>query len=507
MKISRERLSIEQVETGLLVVPLGAGEPSPDVIGLDLATGGRLLDEARQRHEDPSRRGTASLFQTHGTLPADLIALVGTGKDDLTQPTTWRRLGSQATTLACAQRASRLAISFGAATTGSIRTAAAAAAAEGALLALPGVRWRKSKPAPVEPLELALVGVGEGTAVQKGLQRAAVLAEGTWLARELITMPATELSPPEFARLAQHHGRAAGLEVRVHEERDLRRLGMHAILAVGRGSEHPPVLIELLYRGGAKKKRPLSPRHLAFVGKGITFDSGGLSLKTPSGMEVQKRDMSGGAAVLGAMVAIARLGLPVDIRGLIPAAENMPDGRAYRPGDILQSYAGKTIEVLNTDAEGRLVLADALAFAAAGAGEAERPRFIVDLATLTGAASVALGREVAAILGSDRKLVDELLSIGRETGEATWELPLVDDYAASLQSRIADLKNVGDGGAGTIIGALFLREFVGGLPWAHLDIAGVAWADKARSCTPRGAAGFGVRTLVALAEGVVSRRR
>ncbi len=507
MKILTERIPAHRVQTGLLVLALPAGEPPPDVVAVDQASGGRLLAEARQRTDDPTRRGSVFVFQGHGLLAAEAVALVGTGNDDPTAAPTWRRLGGQATTLARSHRLSRVAVSLAVAPSGVPRTNAAGAVAEGVLLGLAGVRSRRSKPEPTGPEELLLVGVGHGPAVERVLERARVVGESTWLARELISMPASELPPAEFARRAQAAGKPVGLEVRIHGEPELRRLGMNAILAVGRGSEHPPCLIELIYRGGGKRRRPLGARHLAFVGKGITFDSGGLSLKTPSGMEIQKRDMAGGAAVLGAMVAIARLGLPLDVRGLIPAAENMPDGRAYRPGDILTIFGGKTVEVRNTDAEGRLVLADALAWAAAGAGDPEKPRFVVDLATLTGAVSIALGREVAALLGTDRGLVEDLLEIGRETDERSWELPLVDEYLPGLRSDIADLKNVGDGGAGTIFGGLFLREFTGGLPWAHLDIAGVAWADKARTGTPRGAAGFGVRTLIALAERAANRRR
>ncbi len=506
MKILTERVPAQRAQTGLLVLALPAGDSPADVAAVDHASGGRLLAEARQRLDDPTRRGSVFVFQSHGMLAAEAVALVGMGSDDLTAVSAWRRLGAQATTLARSHRLSRVAVSLAAAPAGAARTNAAGATAEGALLGLSGVRSRRSKPEPAGPEELLLVGVGPGPAVERVLKRARAVGEATWLARDLIATPATELPPAEFARRAQAAARSVGLEVRVHGEPELHRLGMNAILAVGRGSEHPPCLIELIYRGGGKRRRPLGARHLAFVGKGITFDSGGLSLKTPSGMEIQKRDMAGGAAVLGAMVAIARLGLPIDVRGVIPAAENMPDGRAYRPGDILTIFGGKTVEVRNTDAEGRLVLADALAWVSAGAGEPEKPRFVVDLATLTGAVSVALGREVAALLGTDRGLIGDLLEIGRETDERSWELPLIDEYLPGLRSDIADLKNTGDGGAGTIFGALFLREFTGGLPWAHLDIAGVAWADKARACTPRGAAGFGVRTLVALAERAAHRR-
>jgi leucyl aminopeptidase len=215
-------------------------------------------------------------------------------------------------------------------------------------------------------------------------------------------------------------------------------------------------------------------------------------------MEIQKRDMAGGAAVLGAMRALAHLKPPIEVRGYVASAENMPSGRAYRPGDVLRTFSGKTVEVLNTDAEGRLVLADALAYATRD--PQQRPRWVVDVATLTGAVGVALGKGVAGVMGSDRRLVQEVIAAGREAGEPLWELPLVEEYVPAMESPVADLKNTGDGSAGAIFGGLFLREFVAGVPWAHLDIASVAWSDKSRPYVPRGAVGWGVRTLVTLVE-------
>jgi leucyl aminopeptidase len=332
--------------------------------------------------------------------------------------------------------------------------------------------------------------------VQRAVERARTLARATCFARDLINAPAEHVTPEHLGRVAKRLGREHGLAVRVLEPEDMRRLGMGAILAVGRGSRNEPRLIELVHRPRSRHAGPV-----ALVGKGITFDSGGLSLKPPQSMEIQKRDMSGGAAVLAAMQAIAELQPAIEVRGYVASAENMPDGRAYRPGDVLRTFNGKTVEVLNTDAEGRLVLADALGYAASGgSGRRTKPRWIVDLATLTGAVTTALGRSVAGIMGSDPDLVRMLIETGRETGEPMWELPLVDDYMSALDSPIADLKNTGDGTAGTIFGGLFLREFVAGLPWVHLDIAAVAYTDKARPYVPRGAVGWGVRTLVALVE-------
>jgi leucyl aminopeptidase len=265
------------------------------------------------------------------------------------------------------------------------------------------------------------------------------------------------------------------------------REGLAGCLAVARGSAEEPRFVILRYIPAA----PASPRRrVAIIGKGITFDSGGLSLKPAKSMETMKYDMAGGATALHVVSVAAALALPVEVTAYVPATENLPGGRAQKPGDIIRYANGKTVEVLNTDAEGRLVLADALLLAAR-----DKPDAIVDLATLTGGARIALGALYACVLGNDQTLVNRLLDAARETGEGLWQLPLVREYRDDLKSSIADLKNVG-GDASTIIGALFLGEFVDGVPWAHLDIAGPAFADKDLALAPRGATGYGVRLLV-----------
>ncbi|MFN8641806.1 MAG: M17 family metallopeptidase [Candidatus Binatia bacterium] len=268
------------------------------------------------------------------------------------------------------------------------------------------------------------------------------------------------------------------------DRRALARLGMGAILGVGRGSANPPCFVEVSYR-------PPRPRRcVALVGKGITFDSGGLSLKTADSMQAQKRDMAGAAVVLGVLSALPALRLPVEVRGYIASAENMPSGTAMRPGDVLRAYDGTTIEVLNTDAEGRLVLADGLAYAAR-----QRPDCVLDFATLTAVVRTALGPRCAAVLGTDRRLIGELIASAADANEMLWELPLIEEYRRDIDSRVADLKNVGEGHAGTIVAALFLREFVGGLPWAHVDFSSTVMSDGF-ACHPKGASGYGVRTVL-----------
>jgi len=277
--------------------------------------------------------------------------------------------------------------------------------------------------------------------------------------------------------------------VEILEPEQVEALGMGAFLAVARGSDEPSRLIVLRHRG--EGDGPV----LAFVGKGLTFDSGGISIKPSDKMETMKLDMAGGAAVLAATRAIAELKLGVDVVGVIPATENLPGGRAYKPGDVVRALNGKTIEIISTDAEGRLILADALAYARQlGATH------LVDVATLTGACIIALGHVAAGVMGNDTALVDAVLDTGESAGERMWRLPLFPEYRAQLDSKIADIKNVGGRAAGSITAGLFLREFVGDTCWAHIDIAGTAWSEKDEPHQVEGATGAGTRTLIALAE-------
>ena len=275
---------------------------------------------------------------------------------------------------------------------------------------------------------------------------------------------------------------------------EMEELGMHTLLAVSRGSEEPPKLIVLRMNDEKRKLRGRYPTY-ALIGKGVTFDSGGISIKPSDKMEDMKGDMAGGAAVLGAMIALAHLHPRYPTIGLIPAVENLPSGKATKPGDVIRSYLGKTVEVINTDAEGRLIMADALAYARnLGAGR------VIDIATLTGACIVALGNVNAGMMGTDQKTIDRLRKNVAVTGEKLWQLPLDDDYRKAIRSQIADVKNVGDRRAGAITAAKFLQEFVEDTPWVHLDIAGVDLDHDGRPFACKGATGFGVRTLVQLLE-------
>ncbi|MFM7736200.1 MAG: leucyl aminopeptidase family protein [Alphaproteobacteria bacterium] len=409
----------------------------------------------------------------------------------------WRRFAGAAVAAARGARVRSLGLSVG--STSRDAAEATGAVVEGLLLATHRVvGFRSSKPE-ARLARCVVAGSPATRAAEAAERRARIVAEATTLARDLVDLPAETVTPAHLAAAAQKIARSARLSVKVLGPRELRRLGMGAILAVGRASRNEPRLVEIVYRPRGRRARG-GPGPVVLVGKGITFDSGGLSLKPPASMEIQKRDMAGGAAVIGAMRAIGLIAPPIEVRGYVAAAENMPGGDAYRPGDVLHTCIGKTIEVLNTDAEGRLVLADALGFATRPRRGAADPSCVVDLATLTGAVTTALGRSVAAVLGNDPDVVRDVIEAGRATGEPIWELPLVDEYMPGLESQVADLRNTGDGTAGTIYGGLFLREFVHRMPWAHLDIAGVAYTDKGSAYVPRGAVGWGVRTLVEFVE-------
>ncbi|HET6810341.1 MAG TPA: leucyl aminopeptidase [Acidimicrobiales bacterium] len=333
--------------------------------------------------------------------------------------------------------------------------------------------------------------VGGDPVLAAGLERGAVVASAVALARDLVNEPPGSLTPTRMADIATRLAARSGLEATAYDSAaiDAERLG--GLAGVARGSEEEPRLVRLEY---TPRRADASVPTVALVGKGITFDSGGLSLKTADGMMTMKTDMSGAAAVLAAMSVLGRLGVPVRVVGFMPLTENMPGGRAIKPGDVLRARNGKTIEVLNTDAEGRLVLADAISLAVE-----EGPAAVIDLATLTGAVVVALGRRIAGLMGNDDELAARLEESSARAGERLWRLPLPDDYRKDIDSEVADIKNIGGpGSAGSIIAGLFLREFVDGVPWAHLDIAGTARSDADDGYTTKGATGFGVRTLLEL---------
>lgn len=330
--------------------------------------------------------------------------------------------------------------------------------------------------------------------VNKGIERGRIIGDSMNFTRDLANEPPNILHPTEMAKRAQAMAKETGLKCEILDEAKMKRLGMGSLLSVSLGSEQPAKLIVLRYTPtkSTAKKGDL----LALVGKGITFDTGGISLKPGDGMDAMKYDMSGGATVLGTMRAIALLKPSIPVLGIVAAVENMPDGRATRPSDIVTAMNGKTIEILNTDAEGRLILADAVAYA-----EKQGANRIVDMATLTGAVIIALGEHNTGIMGNDQGLVDEIISCGKQAGEGFWQLPVGSEYSKQIRSDIADIKNIGPRGkAGTIMGAVFIQEFIDKAKWAHLDIAGTAWADSVKPHQAKGPTGVAIRSLIKLVE-------
>ncbi len=313
------------------------------------------------------------------------------------------------------------------------------------------------------------------------------IAEGVTMTRNLVTEPSNKLYPESYANICRDSLKSLGVKVEILGEKELERLGMGSLLSVGQGSTKESKVVVMQYNGGAKNEQPV-----AFIGKGVTFDTGGISLKPSLNMHDMKYDMGGSAVVVGLMRALAGRGAKVNAIGVIGLVENMPDGNATRPGDVVTSMSGQTIEVLNTDAEGRLVLADVLWYTQ----DRFAPKFMVNLATLTGAIVVSLGVHRAGLFSNDDDISEKLFDAGEVTGDKLWRFPLSKEYDKQIDSKIADVQNIGNSkGAGSITAAQFLQRFVNDVPWAHLDIAGVTWADKANDLTPEGGSGFGVRLL------------
>jgi leucyl aminopeptidase len=345
----------------------------------------------------------------------------------------------------------------------------------------------------IEKFVVCIEGANNGD-VKDGLKRGEIIGESMNFARELANEPPNILHPTEMAKRAEKMAKEVGLKCEILDESKMEKLGMGSLLSVSKGSDQPAKMIVLKYE--PKKSSGSKGELLALVGKGVTFDTGGISIKPSEGMEAMKYDMSGGATVLGTMRAIGLLKPSVPVLGIVAAVENMPDGKATRPSDVVTASNGKTVEILNTDAEGRLILADAVAYA-----EKQGATRIVDMATLTGAVIIALGDLNTGIMGNDQELVDEIIECGKYAGEDFWQLPLGKEYSKGIKSDIADIKNIGPSRkAGTIMGAVFIQEFVEKAKWAHLDIAGTAWADNAKPHQSKGPTAVAVRTLLKLVD-------
>ena len=426
--------------------------------------------------------GSVLLLPTFGMAPARAVAIAGLGKRSSATPEQVRKAAAGASR----RLADRVEIAsvLHSAVEGSEK-----AAAEGFMLG--SYRFNKYKS---DPSQSKIQRVSFIDASEEELRRGSILAEATTLARDLINEPPVSLTPKVLAERAREIADVSGLEFSEIGEQELADRGFGGIIGVARGSAEPPRLICLKYSPGGATQR------VAIVGKAVTFDSGGLSLKAMQSMMDMKTDMSGGAAVIGTMSALPRLAPKVEVDAYVPTVENMPGGRSLRPGDVITQYGGRTTEVLNTDAEGRLILGDALALASE-----HHPEAIVDIATLTGSISIALGNKIAGLFSTNEGLSAELHDAAASCGESFWSMPLADEYAGELDSQIADCKNVGSRYGGAIIAALFLKAFVhGGIPWAHLDIAGVARSDKDYDEISKGGTGAGTRTLIRWVEGRAS---
>ena len=485
------------VDTDALVIAVCAGpagpEPGPGSAGVDEAMGGTLAATLAALG-GTGEAGEVTRITGGGKVAAPLIAAVGiggAGRDAALDLEALRRAAGAAVRAATSvpggngNKERRIALALPARD-----QAEAEAVALGALLGGYSFGRYRSQPA----TRAALTLVATGSHVAPAVRRAEVLADAVTLVRDLVNTGPSDLVPATFAATAAEIAAARGIGVTVLDEQALADGGYGGILGVGQGSAHPPRLVRLDYAPAG------ASRVLVLAGKGITFDSGGLSLKPGKSMETMKSDMGGAAAVLGAIQAAAALALPVRVIGYLPLAENMPSGTAQRPSDVLTSYGGTTVEVLNTDAEGRLVLADALARSAA-----DSPDLLVDVATLTGAQVVALGPRVAAVMSNDDAVRDAVVSAATRAGEAMWPMPLPVELRKGLESSVADLANVApDRNGSMLVAGLFLKEFVPpGVRWAHLDIAGPAYNDgPAYGYTPKGGTGAATRTLVQLAQDV-----
>ena len=486
MNVRIQSQALTAVRSDLLVLPVVQGQQNgPDVKTLDASLDGALSDQIK-RSRFQGKRGQTLVCHTQQRLPSPLLLLVGLGKHDRLESAVWRNAGAAARRHAQTWRARTVAWHLVADTDA---PQVGAAVLEGLLLSSYVFRKYKSdddKTAAVETMLFAGPGFKKNAALNRALDTVQHTVPGVFLARDLVNEPASVATPTYLANQAKRLSDGNGLRTEVWSVNRIKAAKMNGLLAVSRGGPEEPRFIKLHYvpTGRPKKK-------IALVGKGLTFDSGGLSLKPAKSMQTMKIDMSGAAAVLGTMYAVSQLKPRVQVTGYVPSSENMPSGTAQKPGDVIRYRNGKTVEVLNTDAEGRLILADALI-----AARDDKPDVIIDLATLTGACMVALGSQVAGLFSNDEKLSDDLMASGRKAGERLWPMPLVEEYKTDIKSSIADIKNIGGGYGGAITAALFLQEFVADTPWAHMDIAGPAFSERALPYGPRGGTGFGVRTLI-----------
>ena len=493
MEIRLNFAALEDLETEALAVvvfdkekgePLGPGAEQSEPLR-------RLVHPLLESGEASGKPYESAMIHRPEGLKARRLVLVGGGKRDRFGAVELRRAVGAAARFLCPKSISQFA--FLADAPGLEPAARAAAAVEGAVAAdfeADKYKTEKKEQKRIERLELAGFEPWLESRLSEAIHRSRILAESQNFARDLINEPSNRMTPAILAERARQMAAETGIECEVLGREKIEELKMGAFAAVARGSAEPPALIVLRYTPAGAPQRPL----LGLVGKGITFDTGGISIKPSEGMEKMKYDMAGGATMIAVLRAIALLRPPLKVMAVIPATENMPGGRAQKPGDIQVAMSGKTIEVVNTDAEGRLVLADALHYATTlGCTH------LVDAATLTGAIAVALGGVNLGAFSNDQAFLEQFLAAARDCGEKAWPMPLDDDYGELIRGHMADIQNVGGRHGGAVTAAMFLKEFAGDTPWIHLDIAGTAWVEEAKAYMAKGASGVAVRSLVTLA--------
>ena len=496
MRLTVTADDITGIETPALVVNLfeGAAKPGGATGAVDGALEG-AISQLISEGEIKGKQSEITMIHTLGKISPARVVIAGLGPQDKFDAQVVRQVSGDVARYLRQKGVKRAAtVAHGAGVGGLDPRDSGRAIAEGSLLGLYrfGSYLTKGGDKPAEFEELTVVDRDEKAAgaIRDGVSEGQVAAEGAMLARDMVNEPANAMTPTQMVEVARRVAESEGLSLEVMEAPQMRELGMGALLGVAQGSDQPPKLIVLNYQGD-----PEDPNNnLGLIGKGITFDTGGISLKQAGGMEAMKGDMAGGASVIAAMQIIGKVKPRINVTGIVAATENMPGGSAQRPGDVVRAMNGKTIEVINTDAEGRLVLADALSYACQ-----QGLRRLVDVATLTGAMVTTLGKACTGVMGNNQELIDQVAAAGRDTGERYWQLPMFEEYKDLIKSDVADMKNSGGRQAGSISAALLLAEFVGETPWVHLDIAGTSTAERTKGYNVKGATGVPSRTLARLA--------
>jgi leucyl aminopeptidase len=491
VQVKVEKAKIDQKQTPLLVIGIFEGEQDfPHSKELDSA----IFSSIRETLENKEFRGTfgsSIVVYTLGKGPMKKIMLLGLGKREKFTDESARICAGKAT-----RKARELEIKeFSILQFSNLDEGLIEAMTEGIALASYSFdKYKEAKePATKKIEEVTILINSDSLRFQSVVEKANLIVEAVNFARDISNLPPNDCPPALLASIAVSLAQDYGMKVRVMDRYELENMGMGGIVAVGKGSNNPPKLIVLEYTGASDPQQ----KPYLLVGKAVTFDTGGISIKPSEKMDEMKFDKCGGCTVLAIIRAVASMKLAVNVVGIVPSVENMPSATSYRPGDIIRMYNGKSVEVLNTDAEGRMILADALAYGIV----THSPKAVIDLATLTGAAVIALGANVAAVVGSNKQLIDRLRKLSDKTGEKMWELPLYDEYHEQIKSTYADIKNIGGRPGGAITAAAFLSNFVNDVPWVHIDIAGTAWMQEGtheKSYNHKGASGFGVRTLVKL---------